>query len=214
MKNAILTGKTGGIGGAIADLLQRQGYTVTAPASRMENLENLEKEVREILNDIELHLLVNCAGFGMFRPHEEISPGDICRMIEVNLTAPIVLSGLCLRSLKQTGGSIINISSIEATRHSRFSALYTATKSGLRDFSLSLFEEVRKSGVRVASINPDITNTGFFDALSFGPSDDPDCYLTPEDVAQAVLAVLESGGTITDLTIRPRKAGVKNKPRD
>ena len=213
MKSAILTGSTGGIGSAIADRLEDAGYRVLPLKSRFEDLESLEAEVRGILSTQDVDVLINCAGFGVFRPHEEIPVSQIRRMVEVNLTAPIVLVNLCLRSLKKTGGHIINISSIEATRHSKYSALYSATKSGLRDFSLSLFEEVRKSGVKVSSINPDITKTAFFDKLTFEPADDSSCYLSPEEVAEAVLTVLQAGGAITDLTIRPLKVGVKKKGR-
>ena len=213
MKNVILTGSSGGIGNAIAGVLKGNGYSILPISSRMENLQSLESEVKSILSANKLDVLINCAGFGVFRPHEEISPYDIKKMVDVNLTAPLVLTGLCLRALKASGGSIINISSIEATRHSKFSALYTATKSGLRDFSLSLFEEVRKSGVRVTSINPDITDTLFFDNLSFGPGEDESSFLNTDDVARAVLTVLQGAGVITDLTIRPQRAGVKKMPR-
>ncbi len=211
MKNVILTGSSGGIGSAIAGILEGNGYKILPVSSRMENLHLLESEVKSILSANKLDVLINCAGFGIFRPHEEISPDDIKKMVDVNLTAPLVLSALCLRALKASGGSIINISSIEAIRHSKFSALYTATKSGLRDFSLSLFEEVRKSGVRVTSINPDITDTHFFDNLSFGPGEEESTFLDPEEVAQAVYTVLQGEGVITDLTIRPQRAGITKK---
>ncbi len=213
MKNVILTGSSGGIGNAIAGVLKGNGYSILPISSRMENLQSLESEVKSILSANKLDVLINCAGFGAFCPHEEISPYDIKKMVDVNLTAPLVLTGLCLRALKASGGSIINISSIEATRHSKFSALYTATKSGLRDFSLSLFEEVRKSGVRVTSINPDITDTPFFDNLSFGPGEDESSFLNTDDVARVVLTVLQGEGGITDLTIRPQRAGVKKMSR-
>lgn len=212
MKNVILTGSSGGIGNAIAGLLEGNSYKILQVSSRMENLESLESEVKSILSANKLDVLINCAGYGIFRPHEEICSDDIKKMVDVNLIAPMVLSALCLRALKASGGSIINISSIEATRHSKFSALYTATKSGLRDFSLSLFEEVRKSGVRVTSINPDITDTNFFEKLSFGPGEEESSFLNPEDVAQAVFTVLQSDGVITDLTIRPQRVGVTKKP--
>ncbi len=212
-KNIILTGSTGGIGSAVADRLKGAGYRVLPLKCRLEDFESLESEIRDILSTREVDVLINCAGFGAFRPHEEIPVSQIRLMVEVNLTAPMVLVNLCLRSLKKTGGHIINISSIEATRHSKFSALYTATKSGLMDFSLSLFEEVRKSGVKVSSINPDITNTAFFDELTFGPADDSSCYLNPEEVAEAVLTILQAGGVVTDMTIRPQRAGVKKKGR-
>lgn len=213
MKNVILTGSSGGIGSAITRRLEGNGFNILPVSSRLENLQSLESEVKNILSANKLDVLINCAGFGVFRPHEEISPDDVKRIVDVNLTAPLVLTGLCLRALKVSGGSIINISSIEATRHSKFSALYTATKSGLRDFSLSLFEEVRKSGVRVTSINPDITNTHFFDSLSFGPGEEEFSFLNPDDVADAVYTVLQGEGVITDLTIRPQRAGVAKKPR-
>jgi len=213
VKNVILTGSTGGIGSAVARRLIENGYRILTVESRLENILSLEKEIKSILSDYSIDVLINCAGYGIFRPHEEITPGDIKSLIDVNLTAPLVLAGLCLRSLKASGGHIINISSIEATRHSKYSALYTASKSGLRDFSLSLFEEVRKSGVKVSSINPDITNTRFFDTLGFGPGEDSSTYLDPEDIAAAVLMVLQSEGVVADLTIRPQRAGVTKKPR-
>jgi len=213
VKNVIITGSTGGIGSALVHSLKENGYRILPVESRLENLKLLEMEIKELLAANTVDVLINCAGFGIFRPHEEISPEDIRRLIEVNLTAPIVITGLCLRSLKASAGHIINISSIEATRHSKFSALYTAAKSGLRDFSLSLFEEVRKSGVSVSSVNPDITDTHFFDSLGFGPAEDSSSYLNPEDVAAAVLGLLQSGGVVTDLTIRPQRAGVKKKSR-
>ncbi len=212
MKNVILTGSSGGIGSAIVSCLEGNGYRILPVSSRLENIQSLESEVKSILSANKLDVLINCAGFGVFRPHEEISSADVKKMIDVNLTAPLVLTGLCLRALKASGGSIINISSIEATRHSKFSALYTAAKSGLRDFSLSLFEEVRKSGVRVTSINPDITNTHFFENLPFGPGNEETSFLKPDDVARAVLTVLQGEGVITDLTIRPQRAGVTKKP--
>lgn len=213
VKNVILTGSTGGIGTAVSNQLILAGYNVLPLKSRLENPGSLESEVKDILSEFDIDVLINCAGFGIFRPHEEISITQIRNMVDVNLTSPMALVSLCLRSLKKTGGHIINISSVEATRHSKFSALYTATKSGLRAFSLSLFEEVRKSGVKVSSINPDITRTGFFDELTFEPDDDNTASLDPEEVAQAVIAVIKADGAVTDLTIRPLKSGVHRKGR-
>ena len=135
-KNAIVTGYSSGIGFAICEMLKQNNYHIIKLISRLDDLASLEKEVKGLLKDIEINLLVNCAGVGIFQPHEEISIVKIKELIDVNLTAPIVLSNLCLRSLKKTSGHIINITSVEATKHSKFSALYTATKSGLRDFGL------------------------------------------------------------------------------
>lgn len=171
----------------------------------------MEKEIKDILKQNDIDLLVNCAGVGVFQPHEEISISKIKELIDINLTAPIILSNLLLRSLKKTSGHIINISSIEATKHSKFSALYTATKSGLRDFGLCLFEEVRKSGVRVTSINPDITKTNFFENLQFEPSENEETFLLAETIANTLFDIVNSDATITDITVRPQKFAIRKK---
>ena len=211
MKKAIVTGYSSGIGEAISQILEKNGYIIVKLESRLDDLVLLEKEVKDILKSNDIDLLVNCAGVGIFQPHEEISIIKIKELIDVNLTAPIVLSNLLLRSLKKTQGHIINIASIEATKHSKFSALYTATKSGLRDFGLSLFEELRKSGVGVTTINPDLTQTNFFDDLQFEPSKKENTFLLPETIAQTVLDVLNTKGVITDITVRPQKFEIKRK---
>jgi short-subunit dehydrogenase len=205
MKNAIVTGFSSGIGFAICEALEKENYNIIKLKSRLQDTKDLELEIKTILKTCDIDILVNCAGVGIFRPHEELNISKIKQLIDINLTAPIILTNLVLRSLKKTKGHIINITSIEATKHSKFSALYTATKSGLRDFSLCLFEEGRKDGVKITSINPDITKTNFFDDLPFGVSKDKESYLLPQTIAKAVLQVIATDGAITDLTIRPQK---------
>jgi len=209
--NAIVTGYSSGIGKAIAESLENNGYNILKLKSRLEDVSSLELEVKDLLKKNDIALLINCAGVGIFQPHEEISISKIKELIDVNLTAPIILTNLCLRSLKKTQGKIINITSVEATQHSKFSALYTATKSGLRDFGLCLFEELRKSGVSVTSINPDLTTTNFFEDLQFEPSTKEGTYLLPETIAQTVLDIINTKGVITDLTVRPQKFEIKRK---
>lgn len=207
----IVTGYSSGIGKAICEKLEVHGYEVIKLKARLEDIVGVEKEVKEILKKSDIDFLINCAGIGVFEPHEELSHAKIAKLIAINLTAPILLSNLVLRSLKKTKGNIINITSIEATRHSKFSALYTATKSGLRDFSLALFEEVRKDGVKVTSINPDMTMTPFFDNLKFKPSSKEGNHLLASEVADTVYEVLHSKIAITDLTLRSQYFGIEKK---
>jgi len=211
MKNAIVTGYSSGIGKAICKELLDNGYKIIYLKTRLENIVELEHEIKILLKDKDIDLLVNCAGVGIFQPHEEINISKIKELIDINLTAPIVVINLLLRSLKKTKGRIINISSIEATRHSKFSALYTATKSGLRDFGLTLFEELRKSGVGVTTINPDLTKSNFFDDLQFEPSNKEETYLLPQTIAKTIIDILNTNGVITDLTVRPQKFDIKKK---
>lgn len=211
MKKAIVTGYSSGIGKAICEALESNDYLVLKLHSRLDDINSLEKEIKNLLKINEIDLLINCAGVGVFKPHEEISISKIQELINVNLAAPIILSNLLLRSLKKQKGHIINIASIEATRHSKFSALYTATKSGLRDFSLALFEELRKSDVKVTNINPDLTKTNFFDKFNFEPSENKDAYLMPQTIANAVIDILKFDGVVTDITVRPQRLEIKKK---
>lgn len=211
MKKALVTGYSSGIGKAICQTLKSNGYEILTLKTRLENAKALEKEVEELLKTNEIDVLINCAGVGIFQPHEEISVSKIKELIDVNLTAPLILSSLCLRSLKKTKGHIINIASVEATKHSKFSALYTASKSGLRDFSLCLFEELRKADVKITSINPDLTQTNFFDKLQFEPSQKENTHLLTQDIAKTVLDILNFNGVITDITIRPQRLEITKK---
>lgn len=218
MKTVLMSGGSSGIGKAIKERLMREGYEVVNIGRRDADIlcdltesETLEREIKAWLKSHDVDVLINCAGIGVFDPHETISVTKIKQLIDINLTAPIILSSLCLRSLQKTKGHIINITSIEATRHARYSALYSATKSGLRDFGHCLFEEVRKSGIKVTSINPDMTQTPFFDTLHFAPSNDEESHLLPQTIAQTVYDVLQIEGVITDLTIRPQKVGIMKK---
>ena len=230
MATAVVTGASRGIGEAISQRLLELGYNVIGISRTINespihhpNFKALtcdlsdEKMTASILTllstDPSITILCNVAGFGVFEPHEEISPNTLSKMVTLNLTTPMILSNGLLRALKFNVGIIFNITSIEALRHSKFSAIYTATKAGLRAFSLSLFEEVRKSGVNVVSINPDMTATSFFDELRFGTSEEFDKRLEAEDIADAVQNILQmrNGVAITDITIRPQKFGLEKK---
>lgn len=221
MKTVLLTGGSSGIGKAIKQTLHNVGYKVFNLGRNeadiecdLENLQDVESKLKEWLKTHEVDVLINCAGVGIFEPHEELNLSQIQKLITINLTAPILITNLCLRSLKKTKGHIFNITSIEATRHSKFSALYTATKSGLRDFSLTLFEELRKAEVKVTSLNPDMTKTAFFENLSFEPTEEEGTYLEPQNIAKTLLFILEDRASITDLTIRAPKFGIQKKQRN
>jgi len=211
MQSAVVTGASSGIGKVISEYLSKE-YKVYKISRRdgidISKISELEK--LEFLKDKNIKILVNCAGIGIFKPHEEIKTKDIQKLIDTNLTAPIVLSKLLLRTLKKNKGYIFNITSIEALRHSKFSALYTATKAGLRSFSMSLFEEVRKD-VKVISINPDITKTNFFDNLNFCHSDERDSYIDPQSIVNIIDLALKTDEIIEDITIRPKLVKIQKK---
>jgi len=160
-----------------------------------------------------ISLLINAAGFGRFEPHEELSPKIITSMTFLNLTAPMLLSNTLLRTLKNNSGYLINVTSIEAIRASKFAGVYSASKAGLKAFSDALFEETRKSELSITTINPDMTQSSFYDALRFQTTEKEDERLLSSDIADAVEHILNmrKGAVVSDYTIRSLKFGIAKK---
>ncbi len=230
MKTAIVTGASSGIGHAIVLRLLALEYRVIGISRRPAAVEHphfrartcdlsQHHETHALLQTLQqestVSLLVNAAGFGIFKPHEELDTATIETMVYLHLTAPMLLSNALLRTLKSNGGHIINITSIEATRSSKFSALYSATKSGLRAFGAALFEELRNSDVGITTINPDMTDTPFFDALHFETASAANSRLQSSDIADAIEQILtmREGVVVTDITVRSQRFGIRKKTR-
>lgn len=231
--SAIVTGSSKGIGRAISEFLISQGYKVIGIARTSPNSDLLKnsssyrhiqmdlsqtKEVNrlpELLKEEPpLKILVNNAGFGNFSPHEEIPIGELEKMLLVNFVSPILITKLLLRDLKKNEGWIFQLHSVAAIKESVRGAAYAGTKAGLRHFGLNLFEEIRKSGVKLVSINPDIVDTEFYDRLDFGKDEDPGSFLNVEEVLNAfefALGTRENLG-FTEITIRPRFHRISKRP--
>ena len=174
----------------------------------------LEREVTAIMKQMgSLHVLVNNAGVGYFGPHETLSTGQLAQMVQTNLLAPLLLTRLTLRHLRESNGFVIDIASTAGLESGRFGCAYTATKAGLHQFGLSLFDEVRKSGIKVVTIYPDMAKTMFYDKSNFQPHDDSECYITPECVANAVQQALTTreGTVATQIVLRPQRIQIDRK---
>ena len=169
----------------------------------------------QLKKEKDIYILVNSAGFGRFEPHEELNTKTIIEMMFVNLTAPILITNALLRTLKQNSGYLININSIEALRASKFSALYSATKAGLKAFGDSLFEESRKSRLSITNINPDMTQSPFYDNLRFETSQKDEEKLLPSDIADGVEHILKmrKGAVVSEYTIRSLNFGISKKTK-
>ena len=224
-----MTGASSGIGKAICERLLSLKYEVigisraittkhfnhAAFKAIQADLSN-EKETLKICETLKkenIFILINAAGFGRFEPHEELSGKVITDMTFLNLTAPMLLTNVTLRDLKKNDGYLININSIEAIKASKFAGVYSATKAGLKAFSDSLFEETRKSGLSITNINPDMTESGFYNELRFETSSKEDEKLLATDIADAVehILTMRKGAVVSDYTIRSLKFGISKK---
>ena len=229
MKKAVVTGVSSGLGKAITQKLLEMKFDVLGISRSvtckdfnhpnfhplqvdLSNSKAVEKLCKEYAKE-EIYILINCAGFGYFAPHEEISPNIIQTMTQLNLTTPMLLTNTFLRSLKKNGGYLINITSIEALRASKFAALYSATKAGLKAFSEALFEETRKSELSITTINPDMTQSGFYDTLRFDVSEKENEKLLASDIADAIehILTMRKGAVVSDYTLRSLHFGIKKK---
>ncbi len=83
----------------------------------------------------------------------------------------------------------------------------------MKAFGDSLFEETRKSGLSVTNINPDMTQSSFYDELRFDISDKEDERLLASDIADAVEHILSmrKGAVVSEYTIRSLKFGISKK---
>ncbi|MEL7312691.1 MAG: SDR family NAD(P)-dependent oxidoreductase [Pseudomonadota bacterium] len=139
-----------------------------------------------------VHYIINNAGAHHRGNFETIDADHIAQMVDVNLRAPLILTQLALPSIRESGGgAIVNIASIAGTTPVPGSAVYSATKFGLRAFTFALGEELRGSNVHVGVVSPGPIDTGFIMSDIDGVSDltfsQP--MSTPEEVADAVLRV-------------------------
>lgn len=228
---ALITGTSSGIGSAITEVLLKENWRVVGLSRRehltdsphyshvrcdLQGIDLLPHTIQAIIKEHgPIHALINNAGVGHFAPHEELTPQQIRELVDVNLLAPLIITRCSLRSLKETRGNLISISSFSALESSSFGAAYAATKAGLKHFSDSLFDEVRKSGVKVTTITPDITRTPFYDSQPFAPEEDPAAAVTPHCVAQAVQQILaQRAGTVTThVVLRPERILLSKRPR-
>lgn len=216
-RRGVITGAGSGIGRELAVEFGKRGGELLLVGRRREPLEETAERVRSaggrasILNvDLtatdaveriqaavgSLDLLVNNAGNVRAGRLEELPEPDIRAMIDLNLTAPILLTRSLLGPLRAAGsdrGSIIlNISSGIALVGMPFYTVYAATKSGIAHFGEALRRELHGTGVHVATAYPGATATRMMESSTAG--EDLGFGRRPVDAVVAdVLLALESG---------------------
>jgi 3-oxoacyl-[acyl-carrier protein] reductase len=188
-QNALVTGASGGIGGAIARALHRQGATVllagtreaaltalaaefgerahilTADLSQPDEAERLVREAEAALGQIDI--LVNNAGITRDGLAMRMRDEDWQAVLEVNLTAGFRLIRAVLRGmLRRRHGRIISITSIVGVAGNPGQANYAASKAAMIGMSKSIAAEVATRGITVNCIAPGFISTAMTDKLT------------------------------------------------
>ena len=204
----LLTGASGGIGGAIARMLALRGAGLVITGRRVEALESLAEEVgaRPLAADLsrpeevqrlvreagEVDILVANAALPASGLLDSFSEAEVDRALNVNLRAPIQLSrALAPEMLARRRGHLVFVSSLAGKVAAPRSSIYSATKFGLRGFAASLRAELHGSGVSVSTVFPGfIHGAGLF--ADTGVKLRPGIGTrSPEDVAEAVVSAIE-----------------------
>jgi hypothetical protein len=219
-RHVVITGASGGIGEQIAYEAARQGAVPVLLARNVERLKEISARIKAQYGVSALHMeldvsdremveavfsqllkelggidvLVNNAGFGVFRYIEDIDLAEMEAMFAVNVFGVIACTKSVYSHMKERGsGHIINIASQAGKIATPKSSVYSATKHAVIGFTDSLRLEASRFGVFVTAVNPGPVETRFFDL-----ADETGDYvrnvsrwmLRPEAVAKRVVAVM------------------------
>jgi short-subunit dehydrogenase len=220
----LLTGATGGIGHAIARAVAARGGQLILTGRRVEALDALAAELgaRALAVDLSdrvqvdrliddagaVDLLIANAALPASGGIETFTVEELDRALEVNLRAPIVLARALLPAmLARRNGHLLFMSSLSGKSATTGSAVYSATKFGLRGFAAGLRADLHASGVGVSTVFPGfIRDAGMF--ANSGVRLPPGVGTrSPEDVAHAVIEAIERNRAEVDVAPLSLRAG-------
>jgi len=230
-RSALVTGASGGIGGAIAKALHGQGATVALTGRNEEALQKVANDLGErahvLVADLSdsdavnglisaaneamggLDILVNNAGLTRDGLMMRMKDEDWAEVLEVNLTAGFRLARATLRGMmKARYGRIINITSVVGQMGNPGQANYVASKAGMTGMTKALAAEVASRGITVNCVAPGFIMTAMTESLSDSQKESMleripvGRFGAPEDVAGCVTFLAsEAGGYLTGQTL-------------
>lgn len=189
-KLALVTGASAGLGHEFARALHQRGANLILVARREDRLKEISEELNakrvnsvqyrvvdlsaqsdngasrqalvSELQNLPIDLLVNNAGFGSFGEFETLPLNRELQMIDLNISATIILMHAVLPQMKmRRSGGIISVSSIAGFQPLPYMATYAATKAFNFSHSIALRQELKQYGVKLTVLCPGPTATEF-----------------------------------------------------
>ncbi len=185
---ALVTGASSGLGAEFVRQLSARGLNIVLVARREDRMRELAAEVQEAngvqtrvlpidltapgacekvveqVNDLEVGLLVNNAGFGMSGAYCDLDGERQALMTGLNCVVPVIITNGLLPPMMERGrGGIIFLASTAAYQGTPYLATYGATKAFNLMMGESLWLECRKAGVDSLALSPGFTKTEFCD---------------------------------------------------
>ena len=221
MKTAFITGATGGVGRALASVLEAEGYKLVLTDRDANALEAMSFELNQVPeciaadlmveDDVErlcarlesaelpIDLLINNAGIIVPGPACEVTAAMLKAHVEINLTQPMILSAAAARAMKpRRSGHIFSIVSLAGIIPLKNSAAYSASKFGLRGFMAALSMELKPCGIGVGSLFPSAIDTPLLAEEMASPSGSPLNFvgsskpLSPLETAEASMNAIKA----------------------
>jgi short-subunit dehydrogenase len=218
----LLTGASGGIGHAIAKAVADRGGRLVVTGRRSDVLEELIAKYggRALVVDLakrddverlareagEVDILIANAGLPASGTLESFAVGEVDRALDVNLRAPMILAKQLTPAMRaKRRGHLLFVSSLYGKAASPGTAVYSATKYGLRGFAAALRQDLRSAGIGVSVVFPGIIRDAgmFADAKVDVPTGVGTS--TPDDVGRAVVAAIEKNRGEIDVAPLPMR---------
>jgi short-subunit dehydrogenase len=240
---ALISGASSGIGEAFAKALAEKKLNLVLVARRLDRLQALAETLQKnhaieckciatdlsdvsAINamlcetqDLDIGLIISNAGFGLKGPHHLNNADEMQAMINVNCTAPTLISHhFTPRLIERKRGGLIITGSMEGYLGFPYSAAYAASKAYVHSLGESLWVELGQHGIDTLVLAPGATDTEALSLQGFDAKDMPNL-MSGEDVAHFALKKLKQGpiqiaGTANRIATKmlaalPRRWGVR-----
>jgi 3-oxoacyl-[acyl-carrier protein] reductase len=219
----LVTGGSSGIGKAIAQTLGEAGARVAITgrderrlAEAAQELKahhiradvtseaDVERTVRDVIEKFgHLDILINNAGFGVFKTLVQMDRASFDAVFATNVTGAMLMGREAAKHfISRKRGNIVNICSTASLRGAANGTAYYASKFALRGMTECWRAELRQHNIRVFLVNPSEVFTNFGAAAGFTQKPNP-TKLVPSDIAHMIKAALEMDdrGFTPELTV-------------